>query len=99
MKDPKGNPLLKEWLVATTSPKTAARIATECPGDHKRGATIGGGVAASTAYYPDEFARRAVRAMIGEDVPDPHEFMRNLAEPESPEGQALAAGEEPTPLA
>ena len=60
----KGEPLLKEWLIATTSPKMAARMATECPGDHRHGAIIGGGLAASTADYPDEFARRAARAMI-----------------------------------
>eukprot|EP00959_Pyramimonas_sp_CCMP1952_P462160 9482798-Pyramimonas_sp.AAC.1 len=35
VKDGKGLPLLKEWLIATTSPKMAARISLECPGDHR----------------------------------------------------------------
>eukprot|EP00959_Pyramimonas_sp_CCMP1952_P312151 6533010-Pyramimonas_sp.AAC.1 len=32
VKNEKGEPLLQEWLIATTSPKMAARMATECPG-------------------------------------------------------------------
>eukprot|EP00959_Pyramimonas_sp_CCMP1952_P459467 9478307-Pyramimonas_sp.AAC.1 len=59
VKDKKGLPLLKEWLIATTSPKMAARMSLECSGDHRHGELTGGGLAAATSYYPDEFARRA----------------------------------------
>ncbi|CAK0848438.1 unnamed protein product [Prorocentrum cordatum] len=96
VKNEKGQPLLKEWLIAATSPKRAARMAMECPGDHKHGELAGGSLAAATSYYTDEFAKRAVWAMIEEVSPDYREFLRCLAEPEVPEGQALAAGREET---
>ena len=92
VKNEKGQPLLKEWLIATTSPKMAARMSLECPGNHQHGELTGGGLTASTSYYTDEFAKRAVRAMIEEGSPDYHEFMRCLAEPGASEEQALAAG-------
>eukprot|EP00959_Pyramimonas_sp_CCMP1952_P187333 3917277-Pyramimonas_sp.AAC.1 len=71
----KGLPLLKEWLIATTSPEMAARMSMECSGDHRHGELTEGGLTAATSYYPDEFARRAVRAMIEEAAPDYHEFL------------------------
>ncbi|CAK0796441.1 unnamed protein product [Prorocentrum cordatum] len=96
VKNEKSQPLLKEWLIATTSSKMAARMALECPGGHKHGDLTGGSLTAATSYYTDEFAKRAVRAMIEEVSPDYREFLRCLTEPEAPEGQALAAGREET---
>ncbi|CAK0895531.1 unnamed protein product, partial [Prorocentrum cordatum] len=58
----------------------------------------GGGLTAATSYYPDEFARRAVRAMIEEAAPDYHEFLRCLAEPEKVIDQAMAANQEETKM-
>ncbi|CAK0870312.1 unnamed protein product [Prorocentrum cordatum] len=98
VKDKKGLPLLKEWLIAATSPKMAARMSLECSGDHRHGGLTGGGLTAATSYYPDEFARRAVRAMIEEAAPDYHEFPRCLAEPEEVIDQAMAAKQEETKM-
>ncbi|CAK0903376.1 unnamed protein product, partial [Prorocentrum cordatum] len=98
VKDGKGLPLLKEWLIATTSPKMAARMSLECPGDHRHGELTGGSLTAATSYYPDEFARRAVRAMTEEAAPDYHEFMRCVAEPGEAADQAMAANQEETKM-
>ncbi|CAK0832546.1 unnamed protein product [Prorocentrum cordatum] len=98
-KNDKGQPLLQELLIATTSPKMAARMSPECLGDRRRGELAGGGPAAAASNYSNEFAKRTVRAMIEEAPPPPdnREFLRCLAEPEAPEGQALAAGRGKTP--
>eukprot|EP00959_Pyramimonas_sp_CCMP1952_P038593 807725-Pyramimonas_sp.AAC.1 len=78
--------------VSVSSAKMAARMATECPGGHRHGELTGGGLTASTSYYTDEFAERAVRAMIEVSALDYHEFMRNLAGTRASEEQALIAG-------
>ncbi|CAK0792341.1 unnamed protein product, partial [Prorocentrum cordatum] len=94
VKNETGEPLLKEWLIATTSPKMAARMATECPGDHRHGELMSGSLTASTSYYTDEFARRAVRAMIEEAAPDYHEFLRNMSQDNETNMHALAGQQE-----
>eukprot|EP00959_Pyramimonas_sp_CCMP1952_P144227 3019481-Pyramimonas_sp.AAC.1 len=53
-----------------TSAKMAAKMASEGPGGHRHGELTGGGLTAFTSYYIDEFAKRAVRAMIEEGAPD-----------------------------
>ncbi|CAK0839942.1 unnamed protein product, partial [Prorocentrum cordatum] len=78
VKNEKGEPLLQEWLIATTSPKMAARMATECPGGRRHGELMGGGLTASTSYYTDEFAQRTARAMIEGAAPDYHELFRSM---------------------
>ena len=50
-------------------------MAADCPGGHRRGELTGGGLTASTSYYTEEFAQKAVRAMIEEAAPDYHEFL------------------------
>ncbi|CAK0836529.1 unnamed protein product [Prorocentrum cordatum] len=96
VKNEKGEPLLKEWLIATTSPKMAARMATECPGDHRHGELMGGSPTASTSYHTDEFARRAVRAMIEEAAPDYHELPRSMSQENETDRHALAGQQEST---
>ncbi|CAK0900578.1 unnamed protein product [Prorocentrum cordatum] len=98
VKNEKGDPLLKEWLIAATTPKMAARMAMECPGSHRRGELAGGGLTASTSYYADETAKGAARSTIEESAPDNSEFTRNMTEAEAQEEQALTAGKEKTSM-
>ncbi|CAK0792580.1 unnamed protein product, partial [Prorocentrum cordatum] len=65
----------------------------KCEG-HRRGQVMGGGLAASTSYYTDEFARRAVRAMIEDAAPDYHEFLRSMSTENETNGRALAGHQE-----
>ncbi|CAK0871003.1 unnamed protein product, partial [Prorocentrum cordatum] len=53
---------------------------------------------AATSYYPDEFARRAVRAMTEKAAPDYHEFMRCLVEPGEAADQAMVANQVETEI-
>ena len=63
-KDPKtGGLLLKRWTIASSSKKMRQRLHLRCDGLHKH-ASILGGPAASTAYYPKPMCRRVVRTML-----------------------------------
>eukprot|EP00974_Lingulodinium_polyedra_P009713 931036-Lingulodinium_polyedra.AAC.1 len=58
----------------------AARMQVECPGNHKHRQLIGGNVTGPSAYYPEEFARRAVRAMIEDSAPSFNDFLKDVSQ-------------------
>ncbi|CAK0885734.1 unnamed protein product [Prorocentrum cordatum] len=94
VKNERGDPLLKEWLIATTFPNRAARKAMECPGGHLHGELTGGGPTTSTGYYTDELAKRTARAMIEERAPCYRELWNNMTDADAQGERAQAAGKE-----
>ncbi|CAK0883511.1 unnamed protein product, partial [Prorocentrum cordatum] len=67
----------KEWLVAATPPRMAARLEVECPRGHVHKHLQGRGVTAASAYSPAEMARRAVGAMLGSESGDYLQFVKD----------------------
>eukprot|EP00959_Pyramimonas_sp_CCMP1952_P022199 466771-Pyramimonas_sp.AAC.1 len=54
------------WEIWATSDRLRQRMTFRCDGKHDHSPCVGGHRTAATAYYPDEFVRRAVRAMLVE---------------------------------
>ncbi|CAK0802961.1 unnamed protein product [Prorocentrum cordatum] len=59
-----GLAIQKPWETWTTSDRLRQRMAIRCDGKHDHSPCVGGHRTAATACYPDEFVRRAVRAML-----------------------------------
>eukprot|EP00959_Pyramimonas_sp_CCMP1952_P456818 9473803-Pyramimonas_sp.AAC.1 len=70
----------KPWEIWSTSSVLRQRLAVRCDGRHSHSPCVGGARTAATAYYPDEFVRRAVRAMLHE--PGYMEIKRHIEEQE-----------------
>ncbi|CAK0788366.1 unnamed protein product [Prorocentrum cordatum] len=75
-----GLPMQKPWEIWSTSSVLRQRLAVRCDGRHSHSPCVGGARTAATAYYPDEFVRRAVRAMLHE--PGYLEIKRHIEEQE-----------------
>ena len=74
-----GETIKKEWLIATTSPRVAARLESECPGGHVHVPLESSRMTAQSAYYPEEMVRRAVGAMIKDEAGDYVQFVKDAA--------------------